>query len=60
MKGDASDDAYKNFPGNRPSSTILLDRLDNIRPAPGMNDFSHFPGFTLRGLKQLHIQFDKV
>ncbi len=28
MKGDASDGGYRNFPGNRPSSTILLDRLD--------------------------------
>ena len=28
MKGDRSDDPYKNFPGNRPSSTILLERLD--------------------------------
>ncbi len=28
MKGDASDDGYRNFPGNRPSSTILIDRLD--------------------------------
>ena len=28
MKGDASDDGYRNFPGNRPSTTILLDRLD--------------------------------
>ncbi|MEO6580737.1 MAG: glucose-6-phosphate isomerase [Sphingomicrobium sp.] len=28
MAGDTSDDPFKNFPGNRPSSTILLDRLD--------------------------------
>lgn len=28
MKGDASDDGYRNFPGNRPSSTILIERLD--------------------------------
>ncbi len=28
MAGDKSDDPYKYFPGNRPSSTILLDRLD--------------------------------
>ena len=28
MKGDKSDDPYKYFPGNRPSSTILLERLD--------------------------------
>jgi glucose-6-phosphate isomerase len=28
MAGDASDDPYKVCPGNRPSSTVLLDRLD--------------------------------
>ncbi len=28
MAGGKSDDPYKYFPGNRPSSTILLDRLD--------------------------------
>ena len=28
MAGDKSDDGTKNFPGNRPSSTILLERLD--------------------------------
>ena len=28
MAGDHPDDKYKQFPGNRPSSTILLDRLD--------------------------------
>ncbi len=28
MTGDAGDDAFKRFPGNRPSSTLLLDRLD--------------------------------
>jgi glucose-6-phosphate isomerase len=28
MKGDASDDPYKVTPGDRPSTTILLDRLD--------------------------------
>jgi glucose-6-phosphate isomerase len=28
MKGDAADDPYRNFPGNRPSSAVLLERLD--------------------------------
>jgi glucose-6-phosphate isomerase len=28
MAGDASDDPYRACPGNRPSTTILLDRLD--------------------------------
>jgi cytochrome P450 len=37
---------------------ILLQRLADIRPAPGKNDYAHLPGFTLRGLKALHIEFD--
>ncbi len=28
MRGSASDDAHRSYAGNRPSSTILLDRLD--------------------------------
>lgn len=28
MQGNHSDEGHKNFPGNRPSSTIILDRLD--------------------------------
>ena len=28
MQGRASDDPQRSYPGNRPSSTILLDRLD--------------------------------
>ena len=28
MRGQPSDDPHRNYPGNRPSSTILLDRLD--------------------------------
>ncbi len=28
MRGRQSDDPHRNYPGNRPSSTILLDRLD--------------------------------
>ena len=28
MRGRKSDDPHRSYPGNRPSSTILLDRLD--------------------------------
>jgi glucose-6-phosphate isomerase len=28
MAGRASDDPHRNYPGNRPSTTILLDELD--------------------------------
>ena len=28
MQGKASDDPQRSYPGNRPSTTILLDRLD--------------------------------
>lgn len=38
----------------------LLDRMDNIRLVPGKNDFLHHPHFALRGLKHLHLAFDKV
>jgi cytochrome P450 len=37
---------------------ILLDRLTNIRFAPGKNNFTHTPSFILRGLKELHLEFD--
>jgi hypothetical protein len=36
----------------------LLDRLDNIRPVPEKDDYSHLPGFWLRALKQIHMRFD--
>ena len=36
----------------------LLGRLTNIRFAEGKNDFRHVPSFILRGLKQLHLEFD--
>lgn len=39
---------------------VLLDRLENIRLAPGKNDFLHHPHFALRGLKHLHLTFDRV
>lgn len=37
----------------------LLDRIDNIRLAPGRNDLKHWPNMLLRGLKELHITFEK-
>jgi cytochrome P450 len=36
----------------------LLDRLENVRFAPGRNDFSHNPMFIARGLRYLHLEFD--
>ncbi len=40
--------------------THLLRRLDNIRLAEGRNDLTHFPNVLLRGLKALHIEFDRA
>lgn len=37
----------------------LLLRLDNIQLAPGKNDMKHWPNMLLRGLKELHITFDR-
>lgn len=37
----------------------LLDRLPNLRLAADSNDFSHQPGFVLRALKELHIEWDR-
>ena len=39
--------------------TGLLQRLTNFRLAPGKNDLTHWPNVVLRGLKELHITFDK-
>jgi cytochrome P450 len=36
----------------------LLNRLPNIRLAPGKNNFAHTPSFILRGLRALHVEFD--
>ena len=38
---------------------VLLERLNNIRLAPGRNDFKHLPGFTLRALEKLELEFDR-
>ncbi|MBI1181097.1 MAG: cytochrome P450 [Alphaproteobacteria bacterium] len=35
----------------------VLDRIDDIRLAPGRNDFRHIPSIMLRALKELHIEF---
>jgi cytochrome P450 len=37
----------------------LLQRLTNIRLAEGKNDLTHWPNIVLRGLKELHITFDR-
>jgi cytochrome P450 len=39
---------------------ILLERIDNIRPAPGKNDYTHVGGMWVRALKSIHMQFDRV
>lgn len=40
--------------------SMLLTRLKNIRLADGKNDLKHLPGFTLRALEKLVIQFDPM
>ena len=37
---------------------LLLERLPNLRLAPGENDFRHEPTWTHRGLRELHLEFD--
>jgi len=37
---------------------VLLDRLENVRFAPGKNDFAHNSMFIARGLKKLCLEFD--
>ena len=36
----------------------VLRRLPNLRLAPGRNDFTHVPMFTMRALRELHLEFD--
>ena len=36
----------------------LLTRMSNIRVAAGKNDFAHTSSFILRGLKELHLEFE--
>lgn len=35
----------------------LVERVDDLWFAPGKNDFCHQPNFSLRALKELHIEF---
>lgn len=37
----------------------ILSRMDNIQLAAGKNDLKHWPNMVLRGLKELHITFDR-
>ena len=41
-----------------PAFERLIARLPNLRLTPVRNDFAHYPGFVLRGLKELHLSFD--
>ena len=35
----------------------MLDRFETVKFAEGKNDFMHAPNFSLRALKELHIEF---
>lgn len=37
----------------------LLQRLTNVQLVDGKNDLTHWPNMVLRGLKELHITFDR-
>jgi cytochrome P450 len=39
---------------------LLLRELPGLRLAPGKNDFAHHPSLILRGLRELHLEFDPV
>lgn len=39
---------------------IALDRLAGLRFSPGRNDFTHVPMYTMRSLRELHLDFDPV
>ena len=39
---------------------VLLRELPGLRLAPGKNDFAHHPSLILRGLRELHLEFDAV
>jgi len=43
----------------RMALTAVLERLPNLRFADGRNDFSHHPGFVLRALNELHLDFGR-
>ncbi len=40
--------------------TVLLDRVEQFGFSPEKNDFTHLPGFVLRGLNQLHVTFERA
>ncbi|MDH3753132.1 MAG: cytochrome P450 [Acidimicrobiia bacterium] len=42
------------------ATEAILRRIQNITFAPARNDFSHHRNFTLRALKELHIEFDRI
>ena len=39
---------------------VLVEKIDELRFAPGKNDFAVAPNFALRALKELHIEFKKA
>jgi len=39
---------------------LLLRRTTNLAYPEGRNDFKHHPSMILRGLKQLHVTFEKI
>lgn len=41
------------------SFKTLVERVDDMWFAPDKNDFSHYPHFFLRALKELHMEFRK-
>jgi len=43
---------------SRVAFETLLTRMPVIRLAAGKNDFAHTPSFILRGLKELHLEFE--
>ena len=38
---------------------VLIERIDEMWFEPDANDFSVAPNFSLRSLKELHIEFQK-
>ena len=40
------------------ATNVILDRLDDLRLAPGRNDLRHQPGVML-GLLELNLEFSK-
>ncbi len=38
---------------------ILLERISNLRPTPGKNDYRHRGGMWVRALEEIYLSFDK-